>query len=63
MKRICAAALTLSMIFTLCSCGEKNSESKTAVSSSVTEVTPQQKLLEDISGTYDELFTVICDDK
>lgn len=51
------------MILTLCSCGEKNSESETEVSSSVTEVTPQQKLLEDVSGTYDELFTVICDEK
>ncbi len=49
MKKLIAAALGLIMVLALCACGAPE------------EADPAEQLLADVTGTYDELFTVICD--
>lgn len=67
MKRILACTLAMTIGLSLCACGAENSgEADHAVSQTTEaakELTPADQLLEDVKGTYDELFTVICDTK
>ena len=65
MKRILVWTLALTMGLSLCACGaESSSDSESASSQeseAAKELTNAEQLLEDVNGTYDELFTVICD--
>ena len=65
MKKRFAITLALTMVLSLCACGAENNGSQTDTASQTTEaakeLTPADQLLEDVKGTYDELFTVICD--
>ena len=65
MKRTLALTLALTMGLSLCACGAENSGETNSAASQTTEaakeLTPADQLLEDVRGTYDELFTVICD--
>ena len=70
MKKLLSLSVAAAMVISLCACGSEakssessSSSSKADSSSSAVELTPAQQLLEDVKGTYDELFTVICDDK
>ena len=66
MKKFITFSIALAMVTSLCSCGsdKSSSESSSAESTTAAEaVTPEEQFLQDISGTYDELFTVICDPK
>lgn len=78
MKRILSLSFALSMALSLCACGSKSGKSSFVKTKSETvsydsantepatvseKLTPADQLLEDIKGTYDELFTVICDTK
>ena len=67
MKKLLAFTMALTMGLTLCSCGAKEDTATDTLSSqtaeSVRELSPAEQLLEDVKGTYDELFTVICDPK
>ena len=66
MKKFITFTIALAMVTSLCSCGsdKSSSESSSAESTTAAEaVTPEEQFLQDISGTYDELFTVICDPK
>ncbi|WP_295092159.1 hypothetical protein [Ruminococcus sp.] len=67
MKKALTLSFAIAMTLSLCACGsEKNStqnyeSNEPAVISE--KLSPAEQLLEDIEGTYDELFTVICDTK
>lgn len=63
MKKLFAFTLALTMGLSLCACGADSGNSESAVSQTEAtgELTPADQLLEDVKGTYDELFTVICD--
>ena len=65
MKKLLTWTVALAMGLSLCACGaESSSESDSAASETTeaaSEQTPSGQLLEDVKGTYDELFTVICD--
>ena len=64
MKKILSLSITSAMVISLCACGAKSdSSSSKPESSSAVELSSAEQLLEDVRGTYDELFTVICDDK
>lgn len=59
-------SLTIAAIITtaVCSCASESSEAQSTENTQETaagDVTPYDQLLEDVRGTYDELFTVICD--
>lgn len=63
MKKIIIWTLVLTMGLSLCACGAENTSEPAASQTSETakELTPADQLLADVKGTYDELFTVICD--
>ena len=69
MKKLIAFTIALTMGLSLCACGggEDDNTVTDTVSSQMTEsikeMSPAEQLLEDVKGTYDELFTVICDPK
>ncbi len=72
MKKLLVFTITLTMALSLCSCGAKEETPESTASSQTTssqtteavkELSPAEQLLEDVRGTYDELFTVICDPK
>ncbi|MBQ8928065.1 MAG: hypothetical protein IJ055_07315 [Oscillospiraceae bacterium] len=63
MKNLLAWTLALTMGLSLCACGTESSSEPASSQTNVAagELTPADQLLEDVRGTYDELFTVICD--
>ena len=66
MKKILTLSVALTMIASLCACGSESDNSASEKSESTTaaeNLTSAEQLLEDVKGTYDELFTVICDPK
>lgn len=64
MKKLLSLSIASAMVISLCACGAKSdSSSSKPESSSAVELSSAEQLLEDVRGTYDELFTVICDDK
>ena len=66
MKKILALSAAFTIAFSLCGCGSESSKSEPSLSepaSSAEKLSPADQLLEDVKGTYDELFTVICDSK
>lgn len=68
MKKILALSAAITLAVSLCGCGsEKNnsteSSSKTETTTVSEKLSPADQLLEDVKGSYDELFTVICDPK
>ena len=64
MKKLLSLSIASAMVISLCACGTKSdSSSSKPESSSAVELSSAEQLLEDVRGTYDELFTVICDDK
>ena len=66
MKKLLTLSIALTMAVSLCACGSESKDStsvKTETTTAAEELTPADQLLEDVKGTYDELFTVICDPK
>ena len=65
MKKILALSASLTIAVSLCGCGSegKSSSSKTEPATAAEKLSPADQLLEDVKGSYDELFTVICDSK
>lgn len=66
MKRLITISAVLAMAVSLCACGSESSSSdsvKTEATTVAEKLSPADQLLEDVKGTYDELFTVICDPK
>ncbi|MBR5684103.1 MAG: hypothetical protein IKW96_12665 [Ruminococcus sp.] len=67
MKRLLTLSAVIAMAVSLCACGsKKNSTSNLESNDSAAvsqKLSPADQLLEDVKGTYDELFTVICDPK
>lgn len=63
MKKLLAWTLVLTMGLSLCACGAESSSESAASqeSEAAKELSEADQLLEDVRGTYDELFTVICD--
>ncbi len=61
MKRLLALSLALIVVFSLSACGDGKSPSEPGQSSA--ELSPAEQLLQDVKGTYDELFSVICRDE
>ena len=66
MKKLITLSAALAMAVSLCACGAESSSSesvKTETTTVAEKLSPADQLLEDVKGTYDELFTVICDPK
>ncbi len=66
MKKLITLSAALAMAVSLCACGAESSSSesvKTETTTVAEKLSPADQLLEDVKGTYDELFTVICDQK
>lgn len=66
MKRLLTMSAVLAMAVSLCACGSETSKSDSAKTETTTvaeKLLPADQLLEDVKGTYDELFTVISDPK
>ena len=66
MKKLFALSLAFTMAVSLYACGSESKDSGSAKTETTTvaeKLTPAEQLLEDVKGTYDELFTVICDPK
>ncbi|WP_296691314.1 hypothetical protein [Ruminococcus sp.] len=67
MKKTLTLSLAVAMALSLCACGSEKTSTpnyESNESAAVSEkLTPADQLLEDLKGTYDELFTVICDEK
>ena len=69
MKKILTLSIAAAMGLTLCACGSDNNSSNSSTAETSIAVTESkelsapEKLLEDIRGTYEELFPVINDSK
>lgn len=65
MKKILALSFALVMLFSLAACGKDSTtagqdEAPAAQENISAELTPAERLLHDVKGSYEELFTVIC---
>ncbi len=66
MKKLITLSLAFTMAVSLYACGSESKDSGSAKTETTTfaeKLTPAEQLLENVKGTYDELFTVICDQK
>ena len=62
MKKLLTLSLALTMAVSLFACGSESDDSssaKTETTNVSEKLAPADQLLEDVKGTYDELFTVI----